>query len=174
MGSWVGPAVVAALIAAFVSAAGWFVTTRQALALERARRRERTRDFQIALRAEIRSELADLTAFDLDAELEQVRGRYRDDPAYRVRVPELPRHLIIEAIIPEIHVLSEGVIQPVVLYLRQRQVVGSLISDIRSTEFALLDREDQLEIYEEYVELRGQLAVFAAAAELALRLPSSR
>jgi len=168
LASWVGPAVVAALIAAFVSAAGWFVTTRQALALERARRRERTRDFQIALRAEIRSELADLQTFDLEAELEQVRGRYRDDPAYRVRVPELPRHLIIEGIISDIHVLPAAVIEPIVFYLRQRQVVGSLVADIRSAEFALLDRQRQLEVYQEYIELKGQLAAFAAAAEQAL------
>ena len=168
MGSWVGPAVVAALIAALVSAAGWFVTTRQALALERARRRERTRDFQIALRAEIFSELANLVRPDLDAQLARMAERLETDAAHAIFVPSLPRNLIFEAIVADLPILPEHVLGPLVFFTRQRQVMDGLVKDIRSEEFRSLPKSTQLEIYREYWELWTNLRDLAQRAVDAL------
>lgn len=57
MGSWIGPAIVAALISGLVSLIGLYLGGWIAIRHEKRRRREKVRDFQIALRAEIRSEL---------------------------------------------------------------------------------------------------------------------
>ena len=168
MGSWVGPAVVAALIAALVSAAGWFVTTRQALALERARRRERTRDFQIALRAEIFSELANLARPDLDAQLARMAERIETDATHAIFVPSLPRNLIFEAIVADLPILPEHVLGPLVFFTRQRQVMDGLVKDIRSPEFRLLPRATQLEVYQTYLRLWAHLRELAERAVDAL------
>jgi hypothetical protein len=54
--AWVGPAIVAAVISGLVSLIVVQLNFRQGRRLEQARRDEKVRDFQIAIRAEIRSE----------------------------------------------------------------------------------------------------------------------
>ena len=115
MGGWVGPTIVAAVIAGLVNVLGWIVTSRETLANERRRRNEKVRDFQIALRAEIRSELANLKAYDLDRYNAEIKRRYDVDPTYSVVIPHPARHVIFEAISGEIQILPENVIDPVVL-----------------------------------------------------------
>ena len=50
---WIGPAIIAAVIAALINVAGWFVTGQREVRRDRRRRRERFEDLQISLRAEI-------------------------------------------------------------------------------------------------------------------------
>lgn len=171
MAGWVGPALVAAVIAALVSVAGWFVTARQTLALERGRRAEKMRDFQIALRAEIRSELADIEAYDLDEEFAKVVARYESDPDYSIFLPNAARHSIFDVIVAEIYILPEHVIEPVVFYIRQREVIDGVRSDIRAPAFRVLAKKTQMEIYRDYLNLRIHLRILAERAVLALGQP---
>ena len=168
MASWVGPAIVAAVIAAVVSVAGWFVSAGQALRAERRHRIERMRDFQIALRAEVRAELADLEGQDFETSLAIVWQRSESEAGYTLRVPTLPPHVIFDAILPQISILPEEIIDPVVLYVRQRQVVAGVVADIRDPTFASLSRDRQREIVREYVSLLVYLRELARMADAAL------
>lgn len=165
---WVGPVIVAAFISSIIGAAGWFVTYRLTISLDDRRRKEKIRDFQIALRAEIRSELKNLERFDLDRVLADVETRYREEEGFSVAVPRLAKHVVFDAIAKEIHILPEGVIDPVVLYVRQRQVVESMAQDMRDDTFRTLSKDRQLAMYSDYLGLWKSWKQLAYDAERAL------
>jgi hypothetical protein len=172
MDAWVGPAIVAAIISGLVSLLVVQLNFRTERKSERLRRQEKIRDFQIALRAEIRGELRNLATYDIAALLADVRARYEAEPGYSVSVPRLAKHLVFEALVAEIHVLPEQIIDPVVLYARQRQVIESLVEDMRSPQFGTLSRERQLAMYEDYLRMWETWRDFAVAAETALNAQS--
>lgn len=68
-------------------------------------RAEKIADYCAALRAEIASELTNLTAFDLDAHFAEIESRYAADPNYSVIVPHLARNLVFSSITGELHIL---------------------------------------------------------------------
>ena len=53
--SWIGPAIVAAVISTLLTGIGWFVSERQAFRREARHRRERVGDMQAALLADMAS-----------------------------------------------------------------------------------------------------------------------
>jgi hypothetical protein len=167
-GTWIGPAILAAFISGLVSLLVVQLDFRQSRKSEHLRRAEKIRDFQIALRAEIRGELSNLSSYDFPSLLKDVRSRYKSEPGYSVSVPRLARHLIFEAIVGEIHILPEAVIDPVVLYARQRQAVESLVDDMRDRSFRELSTDRQLAIYEDYIRMWETWRDLAAQAEAAL------
>jgi hypothetical protein len=150
---WVGPAIVAALVSALVSAAGWFVTSWQAQRLDQRRRGEKLRDFQIALRAEIASDLLNMAVADRREFLEEVAERYRADATYYPIVPMQSRNVVFEAIIDQIHILPAAVITPLIHYARMRQRVERFVDDLRSPDFRGLSAERQLTMYTDYLEM---------------------
>jgi hypothetical protein len=168
LGDWVGPALVAAIIAALVSVAGWFVSTGLSFRAEQRRRDEKTRDFMIALRAEIRSELADMTAFDLTTDLKRVADLYQTRAEYRVFVPAMVAMPITAAIVPEIWILPEKVIDPVVVYLRQRNSVGLLTQEVRIFDVERYGRDQELALFGDLTEMRMLLETAAREALEAL------
>ena len=167
-GAWIGPAIVAAFISGLVSLLVVQLNFRQSRKSERLRRAEKIRDFQIALRAEIRSELSNLSSYDVQALLADVRSRYNDEAGYSVSVPRLTKHLIFQAIVGEIHILPDSVIDPVVLYARQRQAVESLVDDMREQSFRDLSKDRQLAVYEDYLRMGETWRDLAAQAGAAL------
>jgi hypothetical protein len=166
--AWVGPAIVAAFISGLVSLVLVQLTFRQERRADRLRREEKIRDFQIALQAEIRSELANLERFELEALLAQVEARYATDKDYSVVVPRIAKHVIFDAIAEEIHILPEAVIGPVVFYARQRQVVEQLAEDMRDASFKALAPERQLAMYRDYLGMWEVWRDLASKAEKAL------
>jgi hypothetical protein len=166
--AWVGPAIVAAFISGLVSLVLVQLNFRQGRQVEQARRDEKVRDFQIAIRAEIRSELRNLVQHDLAAQLGHVKARYERDPTYSVSVPRPVRQSVFEALVREIHVLPETVIDPVVLYARQRNAIDSIVEDMRAPGFSALSREQQLAMYEDYLRMWDAWREFAITAEAAL------
>ncbi len=164
MNAWIGPAIVAAVISSIVSAFGWYVSWRTTVGLEKLRRAEKVRDFQIALRAEIRSELHNLQSHDSSAILEGVRERYRSEPGYSVLVPRPVNHTVYTALVPELHLLPEAVIDPIILYYRQRDTIENLVADIRDDTFRSLAPDRQLAMYEDYLKLRSVLEQLAQGA----------
>jgi hypothetical protein len=169
----VGPAIVAAVISGLVSLVVVQLNFRQSRKAERLRREEKIRDFQIALRAEIRSELRNLSGYDMHAVLEEVRRLYREEPDYSGSVPRLPKHPVFEALVYEIHILPEEVIEPGVLYARQRQAIESLVEDMRDPSFKKLAASRQLAVYEDYIRMWETWRDFAAQAEAALSQQNS-
>lgn len=168
MEAWVGPAIVAAVISGLVSLIVVQLNFAQGRKVERRRREEKIRDFQIALRAEIRSELANLSRFDLDGVLLQMERRYAEEPDFSVSVPRVTKHIVFEAIVGELHILPEAVIGPVVLYVRQRHAVESFTEDMRDATFKLLSKDRQLSMYRDYLEMWEQWRALADQAEKAL------
>ncbi len=168
MEAWVGPAIVAAIISGLISLAVVQLNFRQGRKLEQARRDEKVRDFQIAIRAEIRSELRNLVQHDVAEQLGRVKSRYERDPDYSVSVPRPVRQSVFEALVNEIHILPEAVIDPVVLYARQRNAIDTIVEDMRAPGFSSLSREQQLAMYEDYLRMWEAWREFAIAAEAAL------
>lgn len=158
MGGWVGPAIVAALISGVISLMGLYLGGWIAIRHEKRRRQEKVRDFQVALRAEIRSELHNLSAIDFDQHFSEIETRYATRQDYSV-FPSFPaRHIVFEALESEIHVLPEPVIDEVIVYWRQRHAVEKMVEDMRSERFSKLDAARQLEMYKDYVGMQKYLA----------------
>jgi hypothetical protein len=168
MGSWLGPAIIAALISGAISLTGLYLGGWIAIRHERRRRKEKVRDFQIALRAEIRSELHNLLSIDFDRHFEEIRSRYADRPGYSV-FPSFPAtHIVFEALRNEIQILPEEVIDVVILYWRQRYAVEKFVEDMRDERFSKLDADRQLEMYEDYIGMQKYLAETARLSARAL------
>jgi hypothetical protein len=168
MGGWVGPAIVAALISGSISLIGLYLGGWIAIRHERRRRREKVRDFQVALRAEIRSELHNLAAIDFDKHIAEIGERYASWPGYSV-LPSLPaRHIVFEALQSEIHILPEPVIDEVIVYWRQRHVVEKMVEDMRGERFTKLDTTRQFEMYKDYIGMQRYLAETARLSAKAL------
>jgi hypothetical protein len=166
--AWIGPAIVAAVISGLISLTVVQLNFRQERKREGLRRAEKIRDFQIALRAEIRSELRNLSRYDIDVQLQNVRSRYENDPKYAVSVPRPTKQPVFDALVGEIHILPEAVIDPVVLYARQRHAMESLVEDMKDAGFRSLSKEQQIAMYEDYLRMWETWRDFAAQAEAAL------
>ena len=151
MNRWLGPAIIATIISSIVTAFGWLVNYRTSLGIEKERRKEKVRDFQIALRAEIRSELHHLNEENLLADLKVIEERYAKSKAYSVFVTGFPRHLVFENLVKEIQILPEAVIDPLIIYVRQRQLVEQLAADMRTDRFLKTPQTNQLELYRDYI-----------------------
>jgi hypothetical protein len=171
--AWVGAAIVAAFISGLVSLIVVQLNFRQGRRIEQLRREEKIRDFQIALRAEIRSGLVNLSRFNLDAVLADVESRYAAEDNFSVIVPRLAKPTLVDAIVSEIHILPEGVIGPVVLYIRQRRVVETMAEDMRDGSFRALAESRQLAMYRDYLGMWNVWREMAADAEKALDLQLS-
>ena len=164
MNTWLGPALIAAVISSLVTAVGWLVNYRTSLGLEKERRLEKVRDFQIALRAEIRSELHHLNEENLSAYLKAVEDKYAQSKAYSAFTPRLARHAVYESLIGQIHILPESVIDPIILYARQRELLDQFAADMRSERFERLGQDRQLEMCRDYIAASRYLRQLAQDA----------
>ena len=167
---WIGPVIVAAVIAGLINVADWFVTFRHTPRLEQERRAEKVTDVQTALLAEIRSDLRNLRDIDVTGNVADIARMLREAPPdqpYTAFVPRDSGTPVFSAIIGEIAILPTAVIDPVVLYYKQRDVVGHFTEDLRADDFATLPGDRKLAMMEDYLSLKahaGSLARDAVAA----------
>lgn len=168
MENWVGPAIVAAFISGLVSLIVVQLNFRQGRRIEQLRRNEKVRDFQIALRAEIESDILNMEVADRSEFLARITAAYSLDPTYSVIVPRLATNVIFDALVHEIHVLPEIVITPVVDYARLRQIIERFVDDLRTESFRNLSAERQLLMYSDYLSMSGRLEALAAIARASL------
>ena len=175
MESWLGPALIAALVSGLVSISGWFATYYIGLRRDQMLRDEKIRDFQVALRAEVLSDLLTMTVADRRIFLKQAAERYAGDPDFSVIVPHMARNAVFEALIGELHVLPSAVIEQVTHYERMRDPIERFIDDLRGGDFRHLPHDRQLLMYSDYLEMVGRLEALAqdalAALELSLNIP---
>ncbi|MDP1731347.1 MAG: hypothetical protein Q8L54_09260 [Devosia sp.] len=165
---WVGPVILAAVVSALVNVAGWFVTFRQSMKLEQHRRDEKVHDFQVALRAEISSDLLNLDVVDWQAYLRDITSRYAADPDYSVVVPHMASNAIFTSVVTEIHILPGQVIAPVVNYARLRETVERFVLDLRAERYSQLSGERQLVMYSDYLRMLARLEALAEHAVAAI------
>ncbi|PSJ56009.1 hypothetical protein [Kumtagia ephedrae] len=168
MQAWIGPAIVAAVISGLVSLVLVQLNVRQSRRTEQIRRDEKIRDFQIALRAEIRAELRNLSQYDIELQRREVKHRYDTVEGYSVSVPRPVRQAVFDALIQDIHILPETVIDPVVLFARQRNALASLVEDMRDPAFRILSKDQQMAMYEDYLRMWETWRDLAQNAEAAL------
>jgi|GEM_PF-1211206 len=168
MQAWIGPAIVAALVSGIVSMLGWVVTFRATLRLEPMRRAEKVHDMQVAVRAEIQSDLINLKVVDRARFLAEIKDRYEREAGYSVVVPHMARNVVFDALIAEIHVLPGQVIAPVIHYGRLRQTIERFVDDLRAPGFAQLAAARQLMMYSDYLNMLGRLEALAEDALRAL------
>lgn len=164
---WVGPAIIAALVSALVSAAGWFVSSWQAQRLDERRRDEKVHDFQVALRAEIASDLLNLQVGDRTAMLAAVTSAMAQKD-YQPFVPHLARNVVFEQVVREIHILPADVIASIIHYAGLRQSVEHFIMDLRNAAKEKLPSERILLMMSDYFDMLDRLESLAAHAVSAL------
>ena len=172
---WVAPAIIAALVSALVSAAGWFVSSWQAQRLEERRRAEKVHDYQVALRAEIASDLLSLQVGNRAEMLGSFRAILLLEPAHRPILPRLVRNMVFEQFVREIHVLPGRVIAAVIGYQSLRQSIDLFVEDIRAAHN--VDAGRLLLMVSDYVDMLDRLEILAtnaiAALEFSLMLSKS-
>lgn len=154
--AWIGPVIIAASIAGMVNVAGWFVTSwRDRRAADR-HRREKQDDIATALLAEVTHYRDALTFFDLDEAWEQVTDAMAQDENYTPFIPSERNDTIFRAILAEIHILPEDVIQPVTRYYNQVFAIDAIIEDLRAPGFRAQPERTRVAVYTDYISLKKQ------------------
>ena len=171
MEGWIGSAVVAVVISSLVTVIGWYITLRHERTREAERRRERIEDIQTALLADIRSTIHRFQAANPDRNLggvvpfvESAAG----DLGLTPFVPREPGSLLWSSIAQEVHILPNDVIDPVVLFFSQLETIRYFVDDLRSDQFASLDRTRKIAMPQDYIGMAKYLVLLADEAESAL------
>ena len=123
---------------------------------------------QIAVAAEIRAYVAALERDDLDAFGAAMAARILEagegEGAFVPFIPAERNDTVFRALLPEVQVLPEGVIDSVVLYYQQITAIGALIEDMRSDRFAALEARRRADVYESYVSMKREALRMGRAA----------
>jgi hypothetical protein len=172
MEGWVESALIAVVISSLVTIAGWFVAHGSERRLEAARRQEKIQDFQTALLADIRSTGFRFSSVDYDRHVSEVIARIEqapDDHPYTPFVPREPGSLLWPSIAQEVHILPTEVIDRVVLFFSQLETIRNFVDDLRSEQFARLEKSRKAAMYRDYVRMCRVASQQATEAQAALR-----
>lgn len=162
---WIGPVIIAAGIAGMVNVLGWFVASWRDRRSDDRRREEKRSDLSTALLAEITHYRDALDFFDLDDVWESVVSEMENDENYVPFVPSERNDTIFRAILGDIHILPEPVIQPVTRYYNQVFAIDAIITDLRSDTLRQEAQRKRIAAYTDYISLKKEAL---AAAELAI------
>ncbi len=166
--AWIGPVIIAAAIAAMVNVLGWFVASWRDRRADDRRREEKRGDLSTALLAEITHYRDALAFFDLDEIWKMVVSDMERDEAYVPFIPSERNDTIFRAILGEIHILPEGVIQPVTRYYNQVFAIDAIIADLRSDAFRREPQMKRIAAYTDYISLKKEAQAAANEAIKAL------
>ncbi len=165
LSAWVGPAIVATLIASLVQVIGWWIEHRHERRRQTDIRREKIVDVQTAIRAEIRSHRHRLLQF-LSIDVSALPEGPSDD--FLPVVPSEVRPFVLEAILRDIHILPTDVIDPVIVYYRQVEALIRLVEDLRSDRFRQMSGDRRVAMYRDYIAMGAYAADLAAEAIAAI------
>lgn len=154
--AWIGPVIIAAAIAAMVTVVGWFVASKRDRRADDRRRREKQDDIATALMAEIAHYRDALLFFDLDEVWDTVTAEMLENQDYTPFIPSERNDTIFRAILADIHILPEAVIQPVTRYYNQVFAIDAIIADLRSDGFRQQPHSTRMAIYTDYISLKKQ------------------
>ncbi|WP_107844821.1 hypothetical protein [Litoreibacter ponti] len=158
-----------AVVGGLFIALGWVFNGWQNRKRDRRRRLERVQDVQTALIAEIDHYVMTLKLFDLSATWSRIVGAMEEDAKYIPVVPSERNDTVFSALIAEVHVLPEEVIQPVVGYYNQVFAVEAIIDDLRSDLFREMDQVQRIGMYTDYIALKQEALARGEVALSALR-----
>lgn len=133
-------------------------------------RRERVRDIQTALRAEIRSQRHTMEDYADAGRAEDVISRIVDgsQPEFTPFLAQPVGSFVFDAIVSDVHILPGKVIDPVVLYYRQFRSLAALIEDMRTDAFRLLPAQRKADIYADYAAVGSYALELSDRALVAL------
>lgn len=154
--AWIGPVIIAAAIAAMVNVLGWYVAGVRDRRADDRRRREKQNDIATALMAEIAHYRDALAFFDLDEVWDSVTQEMSENEAYTPFIPSERNDTIFSAILSDIHILPEDVIQPVTRYYNQVFAIDAIISDLRAASFKEQPHRTRITVYTDYISLKKQ------------------
>ncbi|MEM7733309.1 MAG: hypothetical protein AAF280_11075 [Pseudomonadota bacterium] len=164
--TWVGPAIIAAVIAAMVNVVGFLLSGRRQRQSERRRRREKRVDIQTALKAEIDHYVATLSndKMNLDEFWKDIVLRMEQDPAYIPFIPAEKNDMVFQSVLQDISILPGPVVEPVTYYYNQVVAISALIEDLRSPDFRNTDpargpvmtQDQRIAIFTDYIGLKNE------------------
>ena len=99
-----------------------------------------------------------------DAVLRQLAA----DPDFTPFVPRQAHTFILDAVLPDIHILPNAVIHTTVIYYRQLATIGLFVEDLRSDLFAQLAPERKRIMYSDYADLLLHADILGDLAEDAM------
>lgn len=165
MDAWIGPAIVAAVISSLVTVIGWWLNHRHEQHMDAARRQERIRDVQTALRAEIRSHRHRLRLFDEATRFDEVEhGPDSQRAEFTPFVPREVESFVFDAIVQDIPILPTEVIDPVIVYYRQVQALAQFAEDLRGDRFMTLEWPRKAAMHADYIAMGVYAGTLADAA----------
>lgn len=168
-GVLLSPRVVGAVIGALVVALGWFVTGLRDRRVARRARLQSEDDLRIALAAEIKAYVAGLRDTDPLERWREVTTRMEAEPDYVPTVPTERADVVFGALMPQISVLPEGAIDPVVRHYSHLAVIEAFVEDLRAPRYRRLGPQDRIAMYTDYISLKLEALEFGEAAIAALR-----
>lgn len=148
----------AAIIAAGVSVVGWFAVIYRDRANDRRRRFSRAFDIQTALRAEINHYVEALKSDQLETAWERITDKIKKEgrTKYIPFIPEERNDVVFQELIPDLSLLPQDVVEPIVDYYNQVFAISAMISDLRSDRYPTLTRQQRLEMYTDYMAMKNQ------------------
>ncbi|MEP3345565.1 MAG: hypothetical protein ABJN34_11995 [Litoreibacter sp.] len=163
-----------AVVGGVFIALGWVFNGWQNRKRDRRRRLERVQDVQTALIAEIDHYVMTLKLFDLSATWSRIVSAMEDDSSYIPAVPSERNDTIFAALVADVHILPDPVIQPVVGYYNQVFAVDAIIDDLRSDLFREMDQVQRIGMYTDYIALKQEALARGEMALKALRNSTGR
>lgn len=171
--TWDGIKFVLPVFVVVGAAIGWFVNDWLKRRASARLLIEKKTDFQRALRAEIRafSDSPGMTVAGLDGAIRKAGEQVRDHEDGEKFIPFIPRrksNVVFEAILPEIHILPEKVVYPVVVYYAQIRLIENITEDLRTPEYAAMSAERRCQLLVDYLKLVKYALVLARKALFSL------
>ena len=136
------------IIGAFI---GILLTNALRIVLDLRNRRERVRDIQTALRAEIRSQRGWLEDFRAESNVKQLLAQIRAGTDFTPFIPAEVRDFVFDGVLKEVHILPGEVIDPIVLYYRQYRGISAFADDLRTDRYSRLEPGRKAAMYEDYI-----------------------
>ncbi|SDZ92198.1 hypothetical protein [Rubrimonas cliftonensis] len=169
---WLG-VVIAAVITALVTTAGWFVNHARERQLEEQRRREKIIDLQKALLAEVRTHRRELEEDEKQdggymPRLQRLHGTFTQDAQFKPIVPLEKHDTVFSALVGEIHLLPGNVVEPVVAYYAKLATLSAFIADLREGELRKMPAPRLMTAFRDMVAVKVRTLVLAKEAEAAL------
>ncbi|MEQ9260631.1 MAG: hypothetical protein RIG84_16215 [Roseovarius sp.] len=176
--TWIGPAIIAAVIAAMVNMAGLFVPGRRQVETERRLRHRKRVDIQTALRAEIDHYVSALAnpEMELDRIWREVVLSMEADENHAPVIPSEKNDTVFQSVLADISILPERVIRPVVTYYNQVAAISAIIDDMRAEGFRNSDRShgpvmeqgQRIGMYTDYIGMKQIALSMGREASVAL------
>jgi hypothetical protein len=154
-----------ALVGVFGALVGILLANGLALLLDVRRRRERVKDVQTSLRAEIRTHWRKFEPAELDSQSKVMVARMTEGGSgFSPFIAREGRTPIFDAVARELHVLPTSVIDPVVLFYSHYVALAQFVEDMRSDRFVSLETDRQISMYEDYIAMQKQARALAEEA----------